>query len=139
MPPVGSPVELYKTHPGVPLIGLPEVAASDTPGTQPSAAQAIAGRRSVRTYADRPMSLDELARLLFLSGGITAGLHGNARRAAPSSGALYPIELYAVVHRVEGLEPGVYHYAPRAHAVEQLRTIRRSGRSSWARAASCSS
>ena len=68
------------------------------------------------------MSLDELARLLHLSGGITAGLHGNARRAAPSSGALYPIELYAVVHRVNGLEPGVYHYMPRGHALEQLRT-----------------
>jgi SagB-type dehydrogenase family enzyme len=118
----GSAVDLYKSHPGVPRIGLPAVAASDRPGTQPNAAQAIARRRSVRTYADRPMSLDELARLLFLSGGITAGLHGNARRAAPSSGALYPIELYAVVHRVDGLEPGVYHYTPRAHAVEQLRT-----------------
>jgi SagB-type dehydrogenase family enzyme len=118
----GSAVDLYKSYPGAPVIRLPEVAASDGPGTLPSAAQAIARRRSVRTYADRPMSLDELARLLYLSGGITAGLHGNARRAAPSSGALYPIELYAVVHRVDGLEPGVYHYAPRVHAVEQLRT-----------------
>ena len=68
------------------------------------------------------MSLDELGRLLYLSGGITGGLHGNARRAAPSSGALYPVEVYAVVHRVDGLEPGVYHYAPRAHEIEQLRT-----------------
>ena len=67
------------------------------------------------------MTLDELARLLFLTGGITAGLHGNARRAAPSSGALYPIELYPVVHNVEGIEPGVYHYAYREHALEQVR------------------
>jgi SagB-type dehydrogenase family enzyme len=118
----GSPVELYKMHPGAPLIALPALGASDAPSGGPSAAQAIARRRSVRTYADRPMSLDELARLLYLSNGITAGLHGNARRAAPSSGALYAIEIYAVVHNVNGLEPGVYHYAPRDHALEQLRT-----------------
>jgi SagB-type dehydrogenase family enzyme len=49
-------------------------------------------------------------------------VQGSARRAAPSSGALYPIEVYAVVHRVDGLPPGVYHYAVREHALEQLRT-----------------
>ena len=67
------------------------------------------------------MTLEELSRLLFLTSGITAGLHGNARRAAPSSGALYPIELYPVVHRVDGIEPGVYHYAYREHALELVR------------------
>jgi SagB-type dehydrogenase family enzyme len=118
----GPPIDLYKVHPGAPQIVLPEMAVSAGGEAGPTAVQAIAHRRSVRTYADRPMSLDELARLLYLSGGVTAGLHGNARRAAPSSGALYPIELYAVVHRVEGVEPGVYHYAPRAHALERLRT-----------------
>jgi SagB-type dehydrogenase family enzyme len=117
----GPPVELYKTHPGAPRIALPAVSISSRADSGPSAAQAIARRRSVRTYADRPMSLDELGRLLYLTDGITAGLHGNARRAAPSSGALYPIELYPLVHRVDGLEPGVYHYDPRAHALEQLR------------------
>ena len=68
------------------------------------------------------MSLDESPRLLHQTGGLTADVAGNARRAAPSSGALYPIELYAVVHHVDGLEPGVYHYAVRDHAVEQLQT-----------------
>jgi len=31
-------------------------------------------------------------------------------RAYPSSGALYAVEIYPVVFRVEGLEPAVYHY-----------------------------
>lgn len=118
----GPPVDLYKRHAGAPRIRLPAVAVTDGVETGPTAAQAIERRRSSRTYADRPMSLDELGRLLYLSGGITAGLHGNARRAAPSSGALYPVEVYAVVHRVDGLQPGVYHYAPRTHDLEQLRT-----------------
>ena len=113
----GQPVELYKTYPRAPVVAL----------TRPNlegglaAAEAIAGRRSTRDYAASPMSQAELSRLLFLTGGINADKYGNARRTAPSSGALYPIEVYAVVHRVDGIEPGVYHYAYREHALEQLR------------------
>jgi SagB-type dehydrogenase family enzyme len=35
---------------------------------------------------------------------------------------LYPIEVYLVIHRVEGLKPGLYHYAVQNHALELLRT-----------------
>jgi SagB-type dehydrogenase family enzyme len=41
-------------------------------------------------------------------------------RAAPSAGALYPIELYPVVHNVSDLPSGIYHYAVREHALERL-------------------
>jgi SagB-type dehydrogenase family enzyme len=67
------------------------------------------------------MRLDELSRLLFLTSGISSDTFGNARRTAPSSGALYPIEVYPIVHNVDGLERGVYHYAYREHALELLR------------------
>ena len=43
------------------------------------------------------------------------------RRVVPSGGALYPLELYAVVVNVEGLTPGVYHYNAFDHHLEQLR------------------
>ena len=75
------------------------------------------------------MTLDELSRVLFLTSGISADPFGNARRTAPSSGALYPIELYPVVHSVDGIEPGVYHYAYREHALElSARATMRSAR-----------
>jgi SagB-type dehydrogenase family enzyme len=103
---------------GAPVVDLP---APDLAGGL-SAAEAIAARRSTRDYVASPMSAAELSRLLYLTSGIAADKYGNARRTAPSSGALYPIEVYAVVHRVEGIEPGVYHYAYREHALEQVRT-----------------
>ena len=114
----GPPIDLYKRYPGAPLVELPphdlEVGSS--------AAAAIASRRSTRDYVPTPMSSAELSRLLFLTSGIAADKYGNARRTAPSSGALYPIEVYAVVHRVDGIDPGVYHYAYREHALEQVRS-----------------
>ena len=39
---------------------------------------------------------------------------------APSVRALYPVETYLVVHSVEGIEPGVYHYAFETHELDQL-------------------
>jgi SagB-type dehydrogenase family enzyme len=116
----GATVDLYKAYPGAARVALPSV-GDQALDAGPVAARVIAGRHSTRDFAAAPMSLDELSSLLFLTGGITRGLHGNARRAAPSSGALYPIEVYAVVHRVDGVEPGVYHYAVREHALELVR------------------
>jgi SagB-type dehydrogenase family enzyme len=113
----GQPIDLYKRYPGAPLVKLPP---PELDGGS-SAAAAIASRRSTRDYVPTPMSSGELSRLLFLTSGIAADKYGNARRTAPSSGALYPIEVYAVVHRVDGIDPGVYHYAYREHALEQVR------------------
>ena len=114
----GQPVELYKAYPGARIVALPEPSLA---GGLPTA-RAIATRRSTRSYSGQPMSLDELSRFLFLTSGISADRFGNARRTAPSSGALYPIEVYPIVHNVDGVERGVYHYAYREHALELVRT-----------------
>ena len=113
----GQPVEPYKSYPGVRVVALPEPRLE---GGLPGA-QAIATRRSTRSYSAQPLSLDELSRFLFLTSGISADRFGNARRTAPSSGALYPIEVYPIIHRVEGVEPGAYHYDYRRHALELVR------------------
>lgn len=41
-----------------------------------------------------------------------------ALRCAPSSGNLHPTEAYLVTRAVPGLADGLYHYAPREHALE---------------------
>jgi SagB-type dehydrogenase family enzyme len=113
----GQPIDLYKAYPDARVVPLPEPALTGGLPTE----MAISQRRSNREYGASPMSQAELSRLLFLTGGINADRWGNARRTAPSSGALYPIEVYPVVHRVDGIEPGVYHYAYREHALELVR------------------
>jgi SagB-type dehydrogenase family enzyme len=113
----GQPVELYKAYPGAPVVDLPAPRLDGGLST----ADAIAARRSTRDYVASAMTSGELSRLLYLTSGIAADKYGNSRRTAPSSGALYPIEVYAVVHRVDGIEPGVYHYAYREHALERIR------------------
>jgi len=78
--------------------------------------EAIERRRSRRVYSGAALDLTELARLLFAAQGITQAEGG--LRAAPSAGALYPVEVYAVVHAVDGLESGIYHYLVHEHALE---------------------
>ncbi len=84
----------------------------------PTLEEVIEARRSVRDYSGGSLSQEALSRLLHAAQGITERRRG--LRAAPSAGALYPIELYAVVHNVAGLEPGIYHYAVREHELELL-------------------
>jgi SagB-type dehydrogenase family enzyme len=111
----GRQPERYRTYPNAERIILP-----DPHGYRGlSLEEAIETRRSIRGYAAAPLSLEELSRLLHAAQGITDQRRGF--RAAPSAGALYPIETYAVVHNVSGLEPGLYHYAVADHALERLR------------------
>jgi len=104
----------YKSYPHAHRITLP-----DPHGYRGlSLEEAIETRRSIRDYRDEPLPLEELSRLLHAAQGITAPRRGF--RTAPSAGALYPIETYAVVHDVLGLEPGLYHYAMLEHELKQL-------------------
>jgi SagB-type dehydrogenase family enzyme len=78
---------------------------------------ALGARRSVREFKDEALSLEELSLLLWAAQGVTASDGG---RAAPSAGATYPLEVYAVVGRVTGLEAGVYRYLPAGHRVSLM-------------------
>jgi len=72
--------------------------------------EAIAQRRSQREFSPHPISFAQLSQLLWATQGITARAWGYDFRAAPSAGALYPIETYVAVNRVDKLAPGLYHF-----------------------------
>jgi len=73
---------------------------------------AIQARRSVREFADEPLSLEEVGQLLWAAQGITSP---EGARAAPSAGGTYPLEILVAAGHVTGLEPGVYRYRPAGH------------------------
>lgn len=41
----------------------------------------------------------------------------------PSGGGLHPLEAYLILQRVDGLQPGLYHYNAEAHAIDLLRGL----------------
>jgi SagB-type dehydrogenase family enzyme len=78
----------------------------------------LAARRSVRDFAGGALTLDEMAQLLWAAQGITEPRFG--LRAAPSAGALYPLEMICLAGEVEGLAPDVYRYRPAEHTLVPL-------------------
>ena len=82
-----------------------------------SVEQAIQQRRTVRAFDPKPLELDQLSQLLWSAQGLT-GRRG-FKRAVPSAGALYPMEVYAAVgvHGVHRMEAGVYHYDTAGHTL----------------------
>ncbi len=73
--------------------------------------KAIEMRRSTRSFSDEDISLEQLSCILWAAQGITDTLNGHALRAAPSAGALYPLNCYAVTRQ------GCYRYIPEAHKI----------------------
>jgi len=78
--------------------------------------QTIAKRRSIRRFKDEPVTLEQLSQLLWSAQG-TTGTGG--RRAVPSAGATYPLEVFVVVaqHGIQALSAGVYHYDAGNHSI----------------------
>ena len=82
-------------------------------------------RRTWRRYSKSGLRLDELSQLLGMTIGVQHWVHVDSRRMAlktsPSGGARHPIECYVVNRTVQGLTPGIYHYAADRHALERIR------------------
>lgn len=112
-----SAARSVKRHAHLPFTPLPEEELGSA-----RLADVLRTRRSRRTYGDGAITVGELATLLVAAYGVTGAIPGTAQelRSAPSGGALYPLELYVVVQRVEGVERGLYHYDPLRHGLERL-------------------
>jgi SagB-type dehydrogenase family enzyme len=95
----------------------------DFPHPSQESLRAIKGEASVKTNEE--VNLQDLTEILYFSGGLTRKMNlGHETfymRAASATGALYPIELYAISNDIQGLQSGVYHFDPLTFTLSQLR------------------
>jgi SagB-type dehydrogenase family enzyme len=80
-------------------------------------------RRTWRKFSRRPLPLPTLGNLLGWTTGVQqwATLRGQGElpmKTSPSGGSRHPLELYVCARRVDGLVPGIYHYASDNHCLE---------------------
>lgn len=114
---ISSRPPLYKEYPKQPRIALPPPQAETL-----SLDQCLRQRKSIRRYANKPLTSAQLSYILWAIAGIQRSMGDFHFRPAPSAGALYPIETYLIVNNVDAISKGLYHYAIRPHALEELKT-----------------
>jgi SagB-type dehydrogenase family enzyme len=78
--------------------------------------EAIETRRSLRTYSEKPISMDELSYLLWCTQGVKPESTSKfTLRTVPSAGARHAFETVLLVNRVDGLAPALYQYDAATH------------------------
>jgi SagB-type dehydrogenase family enzyme len=112
---------IYKSYPRQPKITLVKGSSSEAPffGT-------LRKRRSTRELSGKPISFNEMSTLAYYTWGRissykTPEFGELLHKTSPSAGARHPIETYAIVNKVNGIDPGIYHYSVRDHALELLK------------------
>jgi SagB-type dehydrogenase family enzyme len=83
-----------------------------------SVQEAIKRRRTVRSFRSTQIAKTDFSQLLYAAQGITE--EGGYKRAAPSGGAMYPLDVYAILgsEGIEGIDAGVYRFIPPKHSIE---------------------
>ena len=109
MPPIEKPC-----LPDARRFPLPPPEAAKVLGYMP-VYEAIAHRRSRRKFSKSPLSVEELAYLLWAAQGVSQYKEHATLRTVPSAGNRHALETYIAVLNVKGLEQGIYRYLPSTH------------------------
>jgi len=110
-----EPAEPYKVYAEAEKVKLPTDWKIDR-----SLGEILQYRRSCRRYTDKPLSLENLAILLWAGQGISGRAGSFFFRTAPSAGALYPVETYLSIQNVDAVAPGLYHFQPAEFVLEKI-------------------
>lgn len=107
------------------VVPLPEEPLIALPPAQPHASlpleQVLAKRRSIRSYAEEPIDLQQLSDLLFrvarTTGKVEADPQSIITRPYPSGGSIHELQFYLAVWHCKGLERGLYRYIGETHSL----------------------
>ena len=114
MPPIELPVDGSQE-----LIDLPS--GKDLQIGKIDFANLVEKRKSLRKYADAPVTLEELAYLLWGTQGVkTVTDRPVSFRTVPSAGSRHPFETYLLVNTITGLTPGLYRYLALSHQLVRM-------------------
>lgn len=117
--PSRRPPPAVKRLPKAPRVALPPAETDGPLGAL------LAQRRTWRRFSSVPVPLQSLATLLGSTFRLTPRRLPDGQRihlrTSPSPGARHALEAYVLARRVEGLRPGLYHYAADRHQLERVR------------------
>jgi SagB-type dehydrogenase family enzyme len=115
-----------------PAINLVRPDLDDLMRADPPFTAVLEGRRSVRDYAPRPITVEQLGEFFYRVARVKA-LHETeadtsrgpirmeiALRPFPAGGSLHELEFYVAAAACERLDPGLYHYEPQPHRLARL-------------------
>jgi SagB-type dehydrogenase family enzyme len=110
----------FKENGGAQSISLP------LPGREKdSFFQTLHARRTRRKFSQAPVSLHAVSMLLQMTWGVQGYVDSPyfgplPLKTSASGGARHPVEAYLLALKVTGLDPGLYHYDPKNHALELI-------------------
>jgi len=107
----GAPAVRAGADPGAESVEVVEMPEPRVEGPV-SLEEAVAARRSIRSYDGTPLEAAEVSQLLWAAQGVTEA--GGRGRAAPSAGGTYPLELYLAT------ADGLARYLPEGHRLALL-------------------
>lgn len=86
--------------------------------------QVLENRRSIRSYADTPITDKQLGEFLYRAARVQISFDdrkgGVTFRPYPGGGALHALEIYPVIDRCENLASGLYNYNPSEHVLYKV-------------------
>jgi SagB-type dehydrogenase family enzyme len=108
-------------HTGASVVPLP---SPDRLGRR-DVSEVLVSRRTCREFSEDPLSLNEVANLLYYTGGLlfehdTIAYGTVLKKCAPSPGARHSTELYPAIVNCEGVQRGLYHYCVEHHALTAI-------------------
>ena len=84
----------------------------------------LESRKSLRVHGDRPISQREVGEFLYRVARLRKVFSRPhmecSTRPYPSGGASYELELYLAINICDDIVPGIYHYCPQNHLLEQI-------------------
>lgn len=83
-----------------------------------SVEETIKNRRCVRKFRNMELNEEQVSQILWSAYGVTD--NDGYLKAAPSAGAIYPCDIFAVIGRTKSINPGVYQYFSQEHGLGKI-------------------